>query len=189
MKANWKESARRKIVGDAEELKTFPGYWIKPKKYSVTGKDAINDEQRKLQQGIDRRSVASVVKKLKIKADGKTEDQLLEEVMDRLTDDELAAMIDSQFVPSAAYIKIRLMEGIHSHNFCDAAESLDVKTLVNDILDYPEIAGEMLAIVERFNAPLARKSSRILKTPPSGSTEEQSSNGETLSPTDDTPQT
>jgi hypothetical protein len=184
----WKDEAKRTVVGDKVELKTFPGYWIKPKKYSVAGKDAINEEQRKLQQGIDKKAMASVIKKLDIEADGKDETQLMGEIMDKLTDDELAAMMDSQYVPSANYIKVRLREGIDSHNFCDAAESHDVKAFVDDILAYPEITEEILRIVEEHNRPLAGKSSKKSKMRPSGSTTEPASTGETPSPTEESPQ-
>ncbi len=181
----WKEEARRTVVGEEVELKTFPGYWIQPKKYSVSGKDAINEEQRKLQQGIDKRALASVIKKLGIDSSGKEEEQVMTEVMDKLTDDELAAMMDSQYVPSANYIKVRLREGINAHNFCDAARSNDVKALTEDILDYPEIAGECLKIVETFNRPLAKRSPRKLGTQQSGSTTDQPSNGGIDSPTEE----
>ena len=185
--SNWKQEAERKFVGDKVELETFPGYWIKPKKYSISGKDAISDEQRKLQQGIDKKAMASVIKKLHIDTEGKQEDVIMSEVMDQLTDAELSVMVDSQYVPSANYLKVRLREGIHSHNFCDAAESKDVEALANDILDYPEIADEMLQAVEGFNRPLAQKSSRKSKTQPSGSTTEPASSGKTNSPTDGDP--
>jgi hypothetical protein len=181
----WKEAAQRTIVGDKVELKTFPGYWIKPKKYSVSGKDAINEEQRKLQQSIDKKALASMIKKLDIDSDGKDEAQIMSEVMDTLTDEELAAMMDSQYVPSASYIKVRLNEGIHAHNFCDGPETQDVSSFAQDILDYPEIAEEILKVVEEYNRPLAKKSTKKSKMQPNGSTTEQPLNGETPSPTEE----
>lgn len=181
---SWKQDAQRKIVGDKNELKTFPGYWIRPKKYSIAGQDAINAEQRKLQKGIDKKALVSVAKKLKIDADGREEAEIMTEIMSNISDDELSALMDSQYVPSAAYIKIRLQEGIDSHNFCDAAESKDVDSLAEDILDYPEIAEELLQIVEEYNRPLAVKGSKKSKTPQNGSTTGQNLNTATNSRTD-----
>ncbi|MCF7945446.1 MAG: hypothetical protein K9L24_01140 [Spirochaetia bacterium] len=181
---NWKQEAQRKIVGDKKELKTFPGYWIRPKKYSIAGQDAINAEQRRLQKGMNKKAIVSVAKRLKINADGREEEDIKNDIMDSISDDELSALMDSQYVPSAAYIKIRLKEGIESHNFCDAAESKDIDSLAEDILDYPEITEEMLQIVEDYNRPLAVKGSKKSKTPQNGSITEQNLNTATNSRTD-----
>ena len=184
----WKDKASKLVVGDSVELKTFPGFWIRPRKYTVAGQDAINEIQRKLQKGINKKALMSFVRKLEIdKAEEKSEQELATEVMDQLTEEEIDTMMESSQLPTADIIKAKLKEGIHSHNFTDQGESEDVAQLVQDIIDYPIIAEEMLGIVEGFNRPLAEKKSKKSKTQPSGSTTEAPLSTEIPSQTEGTP--
>lgn len=187
--SNWKDKASKLAVGESKELKTFPGYWIRPRKYTVAGQDAINEIQRKLQKGINKKALMSFVRKLEIEdVDKKDEQALTAEVLEHLTEEEIDTMMESSQLPTADLMKAKLKAGIHSHNFSDKGESTETDVFVQDILDYPTIAEEILKIVEEFNRPLAGKKSKKSRTRRSGSTTAQPSTTETSSLTAESPQ-
>ena len=152
---SWKDDARRLIIGEKKDLESFEGYWIKPRKFSIKAKDEIAAVQRKIQKGIDKKSLASMMEKAK-DVDG--DDQ--RKVFEVLTSDELEAMVDMQNIESKDLVKIKLMHGIAEHNFGNET----VEKLSEDILDFESVAIEMLNIVEDFNRPLVEETPKTSKT-------------------------
>lgn len=148
----WKEDARRLVISQKYELESFPGFWITAKKYSIAAKDEIGAAVRKMQRGIDKKSLSVVLRKCSEIGKEVTE----ENILDVLTDEELIALADSSAVDVAEVTEIRLRHGIADHNF----EGSDVKELAHDLLEYPEICSEILKIVEGFNRPLAVRSDK-----------------------------
>ena len=180
---NWKEDARRTIIGKKENLVSFEGYWVKAKKYSTQGKDEITEATRNIQKGIDKKVLMSAAKKYRSTGkDVVSEDELF----DLLTAEEIATMMDSSTVPTSELFKAKLKNGVYSHNFCEGdietrSTEKDIKGFANDILEFEEIALEIIKIVEDFNRPLVVKTSSISETSPSGSTTEPNSSMETIS--------
>lgn len=186
----WKDDARRLVVSDKRELESITDsegkkYWIKPRKWSVAAKDEINGVQRRLQKAIDKKALASLVQK------SQTGDyETVEEMIEAMEPDEFAALLDTQNIESYDLAEVKLRNGISSHNFCDGdietrSTDKDIKGFVHDILEYEDIALEILKIVEDYNRPLAMKTSATSKTLPDGSTEESALNTEMSTQTDE----
>lgn len=174
----WKDDARRLIIGEKVQLETFEGYWIRPKKWSIQAKDEINAVQRRIQKGIDKKALMSVYAKSK----GKNYSE--EELLEKISPEELGAFLDSNSLEAKDFVEIKLKYGIAEHNF----EGAKVKDLAHDILEYEDIAIEMLKIVEDFNRPLAKKTSPISGMSQNGSTEEPVLNTEISTQTDENQQ-
>lgn len=171
----WQDDARRLIQGDKKELATFPGYWIRPKKYSVSQRDEIQAAMREIQKGIDKKALVEVMSKVR-----NFDDELdKEELMKSLSEENLAALLDSSNLPTAKLAEIRLRCGIAEHNF----EGSTVEELARAMMEYPVVCDEMVKIVEDFNRPLASRTSKTSETSPNGSTTEPDSTTATSSPT------
>lgn len=170
---SWKDDARRTIVGEKHDLTTFEGYWIKPKKFSKSAEDAINEQIRKLQKGVNRKALVSVTKKAEER--GEELGSMSEaEVLELLTEEELAALMDGDTAATFDLCRVKIRYGIDSHNFCDGdidSRSTQVvdDTFARDILEYPQIAGEIMGIIQEFNRPLPNKKSPKSETSQNGS--------------------
>lgn len=171
--ASWKDNARRTTIGDEVKLESFPGGWVKVKKYSIQGKDEIAEATRAVQKDIDKTMLMSAAKKMKGKT-GLTEDQ----IFDLLSAEEIGAMVDSTSVASSNLFESKIKNGLHSYNFGDG-DSKEVKIFAKDILEFEEIALEVIKIIEDFNRPLAPKTSSISEMSQNGSTTEQNLTTET----------
>ncbi len=168
----WQDDARRTIVSEKHELETFPGYWVKVRKYSISAKDEIQAVLRKAQKSIDRKALMSLMAR---REKGLTEEELRES----LTAEEIGAMIDMQSGELSELCKIRIKHGLFEHNFCDEGVSKETEKFAKDILEYNDIAEEIIGRIEAFNAPLAEKTSKASATSPNGFTTEASSTTET----------
>jgi hypothetical protein len=185
----WKDDARRTIISEKKELETFPGYWVKVRKYSIRGKDEINAAVRRMQQSLDKKALYSLAKKVKEQS-GRT-DLSEEEVMGMLEPEEIGAFMDSNSVPLEEINKLKILHGVAAHNFVDGDKDVGtddpkaVKVFADDILEYSDIVAELLRIIEEYNRPLAQARSKTSRMSQSGSTTEQTSNPETNSRTDE----
>jgi hypothetical protein len=173
----WQDDARRLTTGQRHELSTFPQFWIVPKKYSIAARDEIQAAMREVQKGIDKKAIAELYTKMRQLGGEITEDRILEVV----TPDELAAFMENNSVSVKKAYEIKLRNGIASHNF----EGSTVEQLAHDILEFADIAVEMLKIIEDFNRPLPKATSSTSGTSPSGSTKEASSSTETSTRADE----
>lgn len=185
----WQDDARRTVVSEKKYLTSLVGYWVKVRKWSISGKDEIDEAERELQKHIDRKALFEVSKRIKGIDPEQLKTMTMSELMPMLTSDEFFALTESQNTHSARVIEAKLKHGIESHNFCEGdfetrSTSKDIKGFAVQILEYPEIALEILGFVEEFNRPLPSATSPMSEMSPSGSTEEQSLNGETPYPTD-----
>jgi hypothetical protein len=180
----WQDDARRTIVSEKIELREFPGYWVKVKLYSVKGKDEITLSTRAVQKAIDKKALISLMKKAQAAhGEALTEEQMLE----RLTQDELSALVESNSVELYSMTYAKIKNGIDSHNFCDGEKSTEVENFAKDILEYDKIAQEILGHIEEFNRPLPSKTSKPSEMSPNGFTTEASLSTEIASQTDDNP--
>ncbi len=181
----WQDDARRTIVSERLELETFPGYWIVARKYSVRGKDEITAATRAIQKGLDKKALLSLMKKMQ---DREKKEITEEALLDRLTQEELSALVESNSVELYSVAIAKLRNGIYEHNFCDGESSKEVSVFAKDILEYDSIAEEILSKIEEFNRPLAEKTSTASAMSPNGSTTEANLSTEISCLTDETPQ-
>ncbi|OPL13127.1 MAG: hypothetical protein AVO39_10925 [delta proteobacterium MLS_D] len=185
----WKDEARRTIIGEKVMLETFPGYWIRPRKYSIETMDEIRAIERKQQGEFNRKALARIAKKMS--ESGNIEDPgtiAPAMIMGELTDEEFEAIYEvsenRKAGPGAQLIIAKIHGGVGEHNF-DGAK---IETLAKDMVDYPDIAREMITIIEEYNRPLAGNPSGISEPLPDGSTKGESSRQtEKTSQTDETP--
>ena len=178
----WKDDARRTRVSDWIELESFPGYKVRVKKYSIAAQDDINETQRKLQRGIDKKALSSLMKKSNGSA--VTEGDILEMV----TEEELQAMLDVQSVSVSELSIKKIRHGVFQHTFCDGGASSDADALAKDIVEYGDIAVEIIAHIEDFNRPLAMTSASTSEMSQNGSTGGQPLNTETSIQTEESQQ-
>jgi len=181
---NWKEDARRTIIGKKKDLVSFPGYWVKAKKYSTQGKDEITEATRNVQKGIDKKTLMSAAKK--VRAKGGRENITDDEIFDLLTAEEISTLMDSSTVAASELFKAKIKNGMESHNFCDGdietrSTDKDIKGFATEILEFEEIALEIIKIIEDFNRPLVQKTSLTSETSQNGSIEDQNLIMETVS--------
>ena len=185
---SWKDDARKTIVSEKRELTTMNGYWVKVRKYSIKGKDEIEQAKREAQKSIDKKALYEVAKAVKGFDPEKLKNITNDEMIQLLTPEQFSAMTESSTVSVSKVIEAQLRSGIDSHNFCDGDEdrstSKDIAGFASQIIDYPEITEEILKFVEEFNRPLAKATSKTSGMSQNGSTEEQSSITETPSQTE-----
>lgn len=189
----WQDDARRTVVSDKIFLESMKGYAIKVRKYSIRGKDEIDAAIREMQKGFDRKTIFAVARKVKGIDPEKLKDMTTDDILETLSPDEFAALTDANAVANAKVVELQIRHGLDGHNFCDGPEDTrwtdkDIKGFASQIIDYPQVAGEILFHIEEFNRPLAPETSKTSGMSPSGSTTEQSSSGETSFPTDGIPQ-
>lgn len=188
----WKEDARRTIVGEKIELKSFPGYFVVPRKYSVETQDKIREIQKQQQSDFNRRALAKIAKKMAGVGDAeKLKNMTTADIMTSLTDEEFESLyeITEQKTGHGAKLMIaKIAGGIAEHTFGDPP--IPVEQLAKEVIEYAEIAGEIVEIADGFNRPLASQQSGTSEPSPSGYTEgDGSPQTATTSPTDETPGT
>lgn len=169
----WQDDARRLVKSERYDLESFTGYWIKAKKYSIADRDTIQAALREVQKGIDKKALVDVMRKAKNLSMGEnyTEQELKDKLMENLSNDDFAALMESTGVSTAKVIEAKLRSGIAEHNF----DGTTVEELAHSLLEYPQICEEALKFVEKFNAPLASQTPKISGTSQSGSTTQPSS--------------
>jgi len=183
--APWENAARRFTVGDKTELETIPGYWIKPKKYSVEGDNAIKAAAAGNQSVLP----PSLLKRLQERAETMQDGELTQsELFKMMSAEEIGEMIHrtatADSAQSVKVVKLILMYGIDSHNFEDTDNRRCGEDLAEKLMQYRDAAMECVRIIQGFNGPLARATGQPSETSPNGNTEASDT-----SPTARTPQT
>lgn len=172
-------------IGDKVYLESVDGEWFKPKKFSVEEKDQIQACQQEIlkMSGISVAQIKSIEKLSK----GREEGEAIEDV----PDSDLEAYMALSAAPVARLMRAQLLYGIAEHSFDAESESSTLvdEQVVTEIMNYPEIATEIVNAVELFNRPLAKETSATSEMSQSGSTGEVSSTKKTPSPMGETPQT
>jgi len=174
----WEHQARLKRMGEKRELQTFPGYWIRPQKYSIEGEEEIQCAQLRLKNKLSSAATRKIVAKLRESDDP---DMTAEKLLKSLSDEELEAMMQEggNIEPgdSSGYIHLVLLHGIGEHNFKNAEGKVEEvnEDFVNRFMAISELAHESVKIIEEWNRPLAKRSAPSSGTSPNGSTTEQNS--------------
>lgn len=179
----WQDDARKTVISEKRSLKSMVGYWVKVRKWSIRGKDEIDAAVKEVQRSLDRKALFEVAKMVRGIAPEELEKMDSGEIMSLLTPEQFSALTDSLSTQAAKVVEAKLRHGIDSHNFCEGdidtrSTDKDVKGFAYQILDFPEVATELLELVEDFNRPLPRPTSSTSGTSPSGSTKEASSSTE-----------
>lgn len=193
---NWKEAARRSMVGPKVELKAAGGeLWIRPKKLSQAAVDAIREQRAVSVSSQEFQGSLRRARVLQERYPGLFTGEIDEAAIaaeDRGEILELYATL--QAAPRAAAFRLQLLHGVGEHNFSDDAGMLvgDGKVLddntITGILEWGDLAAEMVAAIEAYNAPLVAASPATSPTSPSGSTRAPGSPLTPESfPTDETP--
>lgn len=168
----WSAAARNTRLGPKTELKTLDGYWVRPQKLSV---DARN-ELRRLSAGMAAKMPPSERKELndiqaKLRAERERIDELREngegadtefDLHTFLSDEEWHTLIGSfeTIESQLPMMRLYLLKGIGDHNFDDedgeqVPWGLD---LVEQLLEYEDVAEEIFNIVRAWDHPLAQGS-------------------------------
>lgn len=178
----WKDSTRRALVGEKVVLQSSGGeLWIRPKKLSQEAVDAVREAKAKVASDPQFKDGLRRAMELRgrypwfMNGEAPTQAQI-----DQVADADKAELFALNGVlttaPKAELFRISLMHGIGEHNFADDSGALigEGKTLpgsvVNDILDWSDLAAEIHAAVGEHNRPLASRSGSTSPTSPSGST-------------------
>lgn len=179
---SWRDAARRALVGEKVDLKTTNGeLWIRPKKLSQAATDAIKDIRAKPVTGAGSKEMMRRAMKIR----EKYKDDIDLAALDKMPEDDRLEIIDLYSAmragPQAEVYRIMLAHGIGEHNFADDAgklvgggQTLDPKT-VDEVLEWGDLAVEIVAAIEAYNRPLAQATGGTSQTQPSGSTPAPSS--------------
>jgi len=169
---DWKNRISRLRIGGKVELKSIEGFWVKPRKFSVEENDLIQAANIAALSKVKRSAFAQATQKIRSRA--KDDPDAL--VVDLLDERELEALMDAQFAPAARIVHLQILYGVAEHNFCEQESTTHMdETLADEIMQVPEIAGEIALIAQGYNGPLVQGNSPISGTSPHGSTREPSS--------------
>lgn len=166
----WKDAVARDLLGPKEDLRTLPGYWIRPKKYSAT----VGAELQALEMKMANRSPTFA--KLMSKAiEDKGEEAIPKDVFDSC-DVETRGRISLEMAEAAQeygprQTHLMLVGGIGDHNFANddnGKASID-EEFVEVVRSNRAVLDELLAIVRSWNPPFSRSGPARSGTPPSGS--------------------
>lgn len=166
---NWKETAKRSIIGDKTILKSikpaeetlkqwkeedlkWENYWIKPKKFSIAGKDKVDRVTISNTKVLPAKLKLAISKLYRENPDLKSEDMI-----EHLGEEEQLLLFESQAdnFNNEDMIKAILTEGLAETNLVSKDESLE--QFIEEVVEYNNIATEIMEIIRDFNVPLAKE--------------------------------
>jgi len=165
----WEAPARRGLLGPKHEIEALgKEHSFRPRKYSVDADAEIKAIAQQTAAKVPREVIAKLAKGMKRK------DVTAAELVNDLEPDDLASLLEasSAITGQADLIRVKLKHGIGEQ---DLEEGDITAELVDRILNYSDVAAEMLAVIEDWNLPLPKRSAGTSPTSPSGSTSEQDS--------------
>lgn len=175
-KISWKIAADRLTIGEKVELKTFPGYWIQPRRYSKAGEAEILAvvTRQQIKKASVKKAIMAAAKEEELKGQKEQSDiaQMNGEALsDELRERILTAVVEDMSAEDIAGIEKQVTEiayGVHAHNFY--GEPVGGSTdWARSLLEYKDIFNEILKIVEEKNAPLPSLTSPSSATSLTGS--------------------
>lgn len=171
---NWKIAADRVTIGERVELKTLPGYWVRPRKFSKAGEAEILAAQTRAVA--QKRAVASsIIDAYDAKPTNEADAMVGSKAVGMQREVQLLVMQNAtpEMVGHLEEDRVRLTFGVEDHNFNGDAEKA-TSAWARDVMEHAEIANEILAIVAEKNRPLAMPTPPSSGTSPNGSTTEPS---------------
>lgn len=194
----WEAAARNKRLGPKTEIATFEKedggkYWIKPQKLSIEAATELRQLRADIASKVSpsgQRALREAQQRWQDEHDSEDEPSFVE-LQGMLSDEEWQSLSGTLelLVNQSDIVRLYLRKGIGEHNFDgDDGRILELDdSLVDAWMQHEELASEMVAIIERWNRPLAEGSEPDLSTALSGaSTEPSSSREETRSQTEQT---
>jgi len=168
----FKKQAQRSIIGDKHELETAPGFWFKPRKYSVHG-DSVIKEASLTSADLPSEVLTEIAELV-----DEHGDLSIKDMMQYLSPEAKGKLIASRShaaTDDAKVLSYILLYGIGEHNFFAEEDSSIVvdEDLVQNILEFKDMAVEMSRVIQGFNNPLSKESDSISKMQLNGSSEKQ----------------
>jgi hypothetical protein len=168
-KVNWKIAADRMTIGEKVELKTLPGYWVQPRRFSKACEAemiAVNARAQMKKESV-RRTIIEGARGGEQSDIGKMSGELPEDLKEKVVMTILEHMTPEEFADIDTQL-VKLAYGVHAHNFNGEPEAGSIEW-ARSLLEYRDIFNEILAIVEEKNAPLPLPTSPSSATSPTGS--------------------
>jgi len=169
---NWKNTARKSIIGekiimksivpDEDTLKKWEQdgrkwteYYIKPKKYSVAGKDRVDTVTMKNSKTLPAVIKAKIAKIVQDNPDIEDKD-----IMKHLSEEEQIMIFDNQVdnFENTEMIKTVILEGLAETNLIDGEETIE--EFAESVLEFQDIATEIIESVRDHNNPLEKGKSK-----------------------------
>lgn len=162
MGKNWEDIARKRRVGEKVLLKSLEGeVWVRPHKYSIDDQSELLEIA--LEQGLD--LPPEITKKLGQAAqDGAENGVEMFGALD-LADRQTVLRHLAQKSVSGPYIRKVMLAGIAEYGIDGEDEVLSWDTeVVEKMMQYSDVATEIVEIAQRFNGPLAKGSAKSSAT-------------------------
>jgi len=163
---DWKIAADRVTIGERFELESLPGFWVQTRRYTKQGEAEILAAQTR-----------SIVKSKAIAAsiiDGMPEPESEAErimgVSDKMKKDIAMQVMEHATADMVGKVEentLRLVYGIEATNMTDNGKPSSAWAA--EIMQYSDVANEILARVTEQNLPLALRLSRKSETLQTGS--------------------
>jgi len=170
---NWKVAADRVAIGEKIELESMPGYWVRPRRYTKQGEAEILAAQTRA-IGQSKQIAASMMNQMPA-PDSDSEEMT---GMSPQTRNDLAMVVmqnaTADMVGKVEEDTLRILFGIEDHNFNGETEQAS-KDWASEVMQYTDIANEILVLVRGQNLPLGLRTSHKSGTSPNGSLMEPAS--------------
>lgn len=168
-KINWKIAADRMTIGEKVELKSLPGFWVQPRKFSKAAESQMIAVAARAQMKKEsvRRTILEGARAREQSDIGKMSGELPEDLKEKVVMAIVENMTPEEFADTDTQL-VKLAYGVHAHNFNGEPEGGSLEW-ARRLLEYRDIFNEILAIVEAKNAPLPLPTSGSSATSPTGS--------------------
>jgi hypothetical protein len=176
-KINWKIAADRMTIGEKVELKSLPGFWVQPRRFSKSSEAEILavTTRQQMKKASVRKAIVAAAKEGQEQGEKNLKSDIAqmrgEVLSDELQDRILTAVVDDMSAEELAGTETQLVKlayGVHAHNFNGEPEGGSLEW-ARSLLEYRDIFNEILEIVEAKNAPLPLPTSGSSATSPTGS--------------------
>lgn len=183
MERKYAQAITQELAGNRAELESLPGFWIRPRKYTVPQAEEI--------KRLSLKSVPPKIKSVMVRKQaqlGEGEELTGVQILESMeTDEQLSEAMD-YFALSGGGDLVRkvLLYGIYEHNLFadDEGRPYPSKSVDEDLVIYlmqnEEVVKEMASIIEAYNRPLAKSSARTSEIAPIGPGAMQASTQEML---------
>lgn len=154
---NWKIAADRIAIGERVNLASLEGYWIQPRRFTKQGEAEILASQTRA-IAKSKSIAASMFDSLPepetdsermFGPSAESKKEIAMAVMENATADMVGKVEENT---------LRIMYGIEAHNFDD--EGKPTREWAAEIMEYSDVANEILGIVAEQNLPLSVRTSR-----------------------------
>jgi len=158
----WKAAGRRTHTGDLVELKTLPGYHVRPRKFSIGQADTIRELAAKQGTALTPALSLRVAKAQEDAAAKFGADATVQDTLNFLTPEDGEEFLTSLLSSGATEERLKkiMLWGVAEHDLTDEDGAVVEwgDALMDALMEFPDTAMEIAKIVQEFNAPLRRRS-------------------------------